>query len=241
LDALKDVRPSLLDCPDPCVEWLRERQPAGGVVAVDLNRCRSESVRENRALRRKLGLARDNVMRVFLKVLEAGAANRADFVDRLRGFLIACAASLPVCHAFADLLQRAFFTGGEPGTNAHCIQTLTRDEPVATMLGRLAEEQRMYHYEGYSNFAELRVAEGRRQGLAEGVADGWRRGLAEGRAALAARRFGDEVAEAARSVMAGVSGPAEWDAIDDLLLNSASGEQFLRGLKGVARVNGSAG
>jgi len=91
----------------------------------------------------------------------------------------------------------------------------------------------MYHYEGYSNFAELRVAEGRRQGLAEG--------LAKGRAALAARRFGDEVAEAALPVMAGVSGPAEWDEVDDLLLNSASGEQFLRGLKGVARVNGSAG
>jgi len=229
LDALKDVRLSLLDCLDPCVEWLRERQPAGGVVAVDLNRCRSESVRENRALRRKLGLARDNVMRVFLKVLEAGAANRADFVDRLRGFSIACAASLSVCHAFADLLQRAFFTGGEPGTNARWIQTLTRDEAVATMLGRLAEEQRMYHYEGYSNFAELRVAEGRRQGVAEG------------KASLAARRFGDEVAEAALPVMAGVSGPAEWDAVDDLLLNSASGEQFLYGLKGVARINGSAG
>jgi len=116
-----------------------------------------------------------------------------------------------------------------PRTNPHWIQTLTRDELVAIMLDRLTEEQRMYHYEGYSNFAELRVAEGRRQGLAEG------------RASLAARRFGDEVAEAALPVMAGVSGPAEWEAIDDLLLNSASGEQFLRGLKGVARVNGSAG
>jgi len=111
----------------------------------------------------------------------------------------------------------------------------------------------MYFYEGYSNFAELRVAEGvekgRRLGLAEalaerrcqGFAEGRRQGLAKARAALAARRFGDKVAEAALPVMAGISGPAEWNAIDDLLLNSAAGEQFLRGLNDVARVNGSAG
>jgi len=107
----------------------------------------------------------------------------------------------------------------------------------------------MYFYEGYSNFAELRIEEGRRQGLAEalaerrcqGFAEGSLQGLAKARASLAARRFGDEVAEAARPVMAGISGPTQWNAIDDLLLNSASGEQFLRGQNDVARVNGSAG
>jgi len=104
----------------------------------------------------------------------------------------------------------------------------------------------MLFYEGVTNHHELAVAEGRKkgrkegrkEGLAEGVVKGRAEGRAEGMASLMAKRFGGRVAEAGLPFIAGVSDPIVFEEIDEMLLESESGEEFLGRLENLGKLNG---
>jgi len=58
---------------------------------------------------------------------------------------------------------------------------------------------------------------------------------------LVGRRFGGEAARIASPFLSGISDSAALDKVDDLFLMSKDEDQFLRGLRGIAGLNGSAG
>ena len=83
------------------------------------------------------------------------------------------------------------------------------------------------------------LAEGRREAVAEGwrdgLAEGRRDGLAHERALLvrqAARRFGADTGRRLEARLRGVEDPGRLERVGDLIVDSETGEQLLRGIDG---------
>ena len=75
----------------------------------------------------------------------------------------------------------------------------------------------------------------RREGLELGIERGIERGFEHERsllARLASRRFGDAVGQRLGGWLAGVSDPAVFDRVGDLIVDCATGEDLLGGIDG---------
>jgi len=97
-------------------------------------------------------------------------------------------------------------------------------------MGKVKEERMELYYEGVSNYDELVRSKGRKEG--------WMECRIEVMASLLGKRFGESVARAALPIVKGMSDPAVLEDVDDLLLKSPSGDDFLERLKGVDVANG---
>ena len=82
---------------------------------------------------------------------------------------------------------------------------------------------------------ELGIERGLERGLEQGIERGIERGFEHERsllARLASRRFGDAAGRRLGAWLAGVSDPAVFDKVGDLIVDCATGEELLCGVNG---------
>jgi len=204
--------PSLFDCLVSVPEGWRSMQPDQDLLLIDLGRL-------------EIGrLPEDNPFRVLLEVLDAVARRSREVFVKLGGFARTIVADPVYCDMMADVLLHAFFLGD--GSGPPWFLALSKQELKDLMMGKVKEERMELYYEGVSNYDELVRSEGRQEGRVEVMAS------------LLGKRFGESVARTALPIIKGMSDPAVLEDVDDLLLKSPSGDDFLERLKGVGVANG---